>query len=172
MKFRRATNIPETAPGVRLVWVHIWGYQAGAGAWWGALSAPQARIWLKTTIAGYIPKLITLAEELRRRLLNMDRSHTWEEQRQVIDDFLQKMCDSGYGESTRMEVIKSAITKYHRQLMEQDSGGRRIYRSAEEMASGRRLKGLLNQTWFRSKRGGTKITSAKDLPWRLQSVED
>ena len=90
----------------------------------------------------------------------------------MIDDFLQKMCDSGYGESTRLEVIKSAVTKYHRQLLEQDSGGRRIYRSAEEMTAGRKLKGLLNQTWFRSKRCGVKITPAKDLPWSLQSVEE
>ena len=59
-------------------------------------------------------KLITLAEELRRRLLNMETFHTWDEQRHVIKDFLQKMCDSGYGESTRLEVIKSAITKYYR----------------------------------------------------------
>ena len=102
----------------------------------------------------------------------MDTSHTWDEQRQVIKDFLQKMCDSGYGKSTRLEVIKSAITKYYRQLMEQESGGRRIYRSTEEMAVGRRLKVFLNQTWFRSKRGGVKITPAKDLPWRLQSVEE
>ena len=57
-------------------------------------------------------------------------------------------------------------------LMEQESGGRRIYRSADEMAAGRKLKGLLNQTWFKSKRGGSKVTLAKDLPWRLQSVEE
>ena len=102
----------------------------------------------------------------------MDTSHTWEEQRDIIKDFLQKMCDSGYGESTRSEVIKSATTKYFRQLMEQESGGRRLYRSAQEMAAGRRLKGLLNQTWFKSKRGGSKVTSAKDLPWKLQYIEE
>ena len=48
--------------------------------------------------------------------------------------------------------------------MEQESGGKRLYRSAEEMASARRLKDLSTKTWFRSKRGGAKVTPGKDLP--------
>ena len=40
------------------------------------------------------------------------------------------------------------------------------------MTSGRRLKGLLNQMWFKSKRGGTKLSPSKDLPWNLQMKEE
>ena len=34
-------------------------------------------------------KLITLAEEMRRRFLHMDTSHTWEDQVPVLKDFIQ-----------------------------------------------------------------------------------
>ena len=72
----------------------------------------------------------------------MDRYHSWEDQREVVSDYIQKMCDSGYDHPTRVEVIKSGVKKYFRQVVEQESGGRRIYRSAEEMASSRKLKVL------------------------------
>ena len=55
--------------------------------------------------------------------------------------------------------------------MEQESGGKRGYRSAEEMASARRLKNLTNKTWFRSKRGGIQVTPNKDLPQTVQNKE-
>ena len=55
--------------------------------------------------------------------------------------------------------------------MEHESGGKRVYRSAEEMASARRLKELTNKTWFRSRRGGAQITPNKDLPWTVQNNE-
>ena len=94
----------------------------------------------------------------------MDADHTWEEQKVVLSDFLQKMTDSGYDHPTSTEVIKSAVKKFYRQVMEQESGGKRIYRSAEDMAAARRLKDLTNKTWFRSKRGGAGLTPSKDLP--------
>ena len=46
-----------------------------------------------------------------------------------------------------------------------------MYRSAEEMAEGRRLKTLLNKTWFKSRRGGQALTPKKDLPYYVQEVE-
>ena len=84
----------------------------------------------------------------------MDTDHTWEEQRSVLSDFIQKMTNSGYDHPTRTEVIKSAARKFYCQVMEQELGGKMIYRSAEEMAAARRIKELSNKTWFRSRRGG------------------
>ena len=104
------------------------------------------------------------AEEMRRRLLHMDIRHSRQEQMEVMKDFLQKLCDSGYSHPTRMEIVKSAARKYYRQRMNQDAGGQRLYRSAEEMAGARRIKPLLNITWFKSKRGGHRVTPAKDVP--------
>ena len=44
---------------------------------------------------GWRSKLVTLAEELRRRFLHMDAAHLQEERALVIGDFLTKMADSG-----------------------------------------------------------------------------
>ena len=81
------------------------------------------------------------------------------------------MTDSGYNHQTRSEVIKSAAKKFYHQLIEQELGGKRLYRSAEDMAAARRLKDLTNKTWFQSKRGGANITPGKDLSWTTQIKE-
>ena len=88
----------------------------------------------------------------------MDSHHVWDDQKDVMMDFIQKMCDSGYDHQARMEVILSGVKKFYRQVIEQESGGRRIYRSQEDMASARRLKSFRNKTWFRNRRGGMKLT--------------
>ena len=54
------------------------------------------------------------------------------------------MCDSGYDHSTRMEVIKAGTKKYFRQVSGDESGGKKLHRSMDEMASARKLKSLMN----------------------------
>ena len=76
----------------------------------------------------------------------MDKYHSWEDQREVLTDFIQKMSDSGYEHKMRMEVIMSGVKKYFRQIVEQESGGKRLYRSQEDMAQSRKLKSLRNKT--------------------------
>ena len=41
-------------------------------------------------------KIITLAEETKRRLYNQDTAHTVEERMKDLDIFIQKLADSGY----------------------------------------------------------------------------
>ena len=89
----------------------------------------------------------------------------------MVGDFLKKMADSGYGHPTRNETILSAVRKYYRQILEQETGGRRLYRSSGEMAETRKLKSLMNKTWFKSKRGGQNQTPKKDLPHYLKDQE-
>ena len=55
----------------------------------------------------------------------MDMDHSQEEKKEIIGDFLQKMADSGYKHPSRKEIIKSAVKKYYRQLLEQETGGRK-----------------------------------------------
>ena len=62
----------------------------------------------------------------------MDGYHKWDNQ-EVFSDFIQKMCDSGYYQATILEVIKSAVKKFYCQVIEQESGGKRLYRLSEEM---------------------------------------
>ena len=120
---------------------------------------------------GWRPKIVTMEEEFRRRLLHMDTEHNEEDKKVVIQDFLQKMADSGYQHPVRKEVIKSAVTKFYRQILEQETGGRQLYRSTEDMAEARRLKSLMDKIWFKSKRGGQSLTPRKDLPHNVQKEE-
>ena len=101
----------------------------------------------------------------------MDRFHSIGEKREILQDYIQKMCDSGYSHETRMEIIKSGTRKYYRQVLQQETGGQRINRGPEEMWEKRRIKPLLNKSWYRSKRGGTKATAAKDLPFYLLDTQ-
>ena len=61
----------------------------------------------------------------------MDKDHSQQDIKIVIHDFLQKMADSGYQHPVRKEVIKSAVTKFYRQILEQETGGWQLYRTAE-----------------------------------------
>ena len=116
-------------------------------------------------------KIITLSEEMRRRLLHMDSGHCQSEILDIVKDHMQKLADSGYQHSTRMEITASAARKFFRQAMDQALGGRRLHRNAEEMAKSRTLKSLLNTTWFKSKRGGKEITAGKDVPQYQREAE-
>ena len=53
-------------------------------------------------------KLVTLLEEMMRRLLNMDVYHFIEEKEKVLTHFLQKLADSGYTHPARVKIVKSA----------------------------------------------------------------
>ena len=96
---------------------------------------------------------------------NMDTYHTMEERKQVLNRFLIKMADSGYGPPTRAEIIKSGLRKYYRRLGDQETGGPKLYRGPEEMRENRQYKELLTKRWFRPRRGGEKERERKESPW-------
>ena len=50
------------------------------------------------------PKITTLAEELGRRLVNMDPYHTEQERSDVVQDFIQKLTDSSYSHIHRRDI--------------------------------------------------------------------
>ena len=102
----------------------------------------------------------------------MDGRHSNGDREEVKRDLLQKMADSGYSHEARREVIASATRKYCRQLMNQMAGGQRIYRTSAEMATSRSIKDFLNTNWFKSKRGGKRITESKDVPSHIRLKED
>ena len=77
-------------------------------------------------------KLVTLGEEVKRILMNMDRNHTEEEKAVEVEKFLRKMVNSGYGPPTRKEVAISGIRRFYRKLITQESGGPRVYRTPEQ----------------------------------------
>ena len=82
-------------------------------------------------------EIITLAEEVKRRLANMDRSHGKEERKEELRRFSQKMVDSAYGKDTRHEIIRSGDKRYYRLIVQELAGVRKLYRSREDMKEGR-----------------------------------
>ena len=106
-------------------------------------------------------------KEFRRRLLHIDTLYSKAEKEEVVRVFI----DSDYKHKTRKEIILSAVRKYYRQILEQETGRRQLYRSAKEMVESRRMKSLQNKTWFKSKRGRQNLTPRKDLPHYVQSIE-
>ena len=109
-------------------------------------------------------KIVTLGEEVKRRLMNSDRQHTEEERAAILRTFLVKMANSGYGPPTRKEVLKSGIRKYFRKLFTEQTGGPRLYRTDQEMKEGRRFKFMLTKTWYKPKRGGRVAREKKESP--------
>ena len=101
-------------------------------------------------------KIVTLGEELKRRMMNTDGAHSEEEIVEIGRRFLKKMTDSGYGTATREEVIKSGLRSYYRRLGEAQKEGRGVYRSSQQMKESRRYKSLQKKTWFKSRRGGVR----------------
>ena len=53
-------------------------------------------------------KIVTMSEELRRRLRNSDKRHTVPE----LVEIVRKMSDSGYDPGARAEVLKPALRKF------------------------------------------------------------
>ena len=109
-------------------------------------------------------KIVTLAEEIKRRMLNMDTEHTKEERLTVIRKFIQKMVDSSYTTETRREILASGITRYYRLVLQDMAGKRNLYRTSEEMKGGRERKSLIVKTWFKTQRGGSRVSEDKDFP--------
>ena len=111
-------------------------------------------------------KIVTLAEEVRRRMMNMDRQSTKKERLEVLRKFSQKLEDSSYSKDVRQEILKSGLTRYYRLVLQEVAGGRKLYRSAQEMKDGRSLKLHRAKSWFKSRRGGGKIVERMDFPER------
>lgn len=94
----------------------------------------------------------------------MDSDHKEPETKEVVTDYLQKLTDNDYDHNTRMEIVKSTTKKYFGQVMDQESGGRRLQRSASGMSKERTLKAFLTKNWYKSRRGGKNAMAAKDDP--------
>ena len=107
-------------------------------------------------------KLVTLSEEVGRRMKNMDSKHTVQERVDVLGVFLQKLCDSNYDQNTREEIIKSGLRKFYREWNRREMESKSLYRSKGEMLEARTTKQLFNKVWFKRKRGGRDIRAEKE----------
>ena len=61
-------------------------------------------------------------------------------------------------------MIVSGLSRYYRIRLQEAAGGRKLYRSAGEMKKARILKPLKQKAWYKARRGGTRVSAAKDFP--------
>ena len=77
---------------------------------------------------------------------------------------LERFLKSGYGKQMRREILKAGVKRYYRPRLQEEVGGRSLYRSLQEMAPQRSSKQMMTRTWFRPRRGGNKVSLQMDYP--------
>ena len=88
-------------------------------------------------------KMAVLHREAVRRMLNMDKLHSWQEVTATLNIFSKKLERSGYPASVRADVVRSAIQTYWKMRGEEDEGIRPLYRP---------------RTWHEEKRSVEKVS--------------
>ena len=106
--------------------------------------------------------MVTLGEEVRRRLRNTDRLHFETELVSILTTISQKLIDSQYDTLSRQEVLKSGVRKYFRELASAVKVGRSLYRTRKEMDGKKEILSLINKLWFRRIRGGNQARLMKE----------
>ena len=101
------------------------------------------------TVQSYIIRLTVIGEKSE-----MDQQNTEEEITEVVQDYIQKLMDSGYSHNHRKEILRSGCEKFCRRQIEDLTGGRQLYWTKGQMKAARKAKKLSNQYLFKSSRGG------------------
>ena len=74
-------------------------------------------------------KMAVLHREAVRRLLNMDRLHSWAEVVETLNRYSRKLERSGYSARSRADIIRASIQTYWKMRKDEDEGRRPLYRS-------------------------------------------
>ena len=96
-------------------------------------------------------KIKVLSNEMTRRLLNTKEDLGSEVRIAVVNDYCQKLCNSGYSNDKIRRIVLCGIKSYERKLrMSKTEGGRRIHRSSKQSGASRYRKKVLGKTeWYR-----------------------
>ena len=98
-------------------------------------------------------KMKILANDLTRRLLNMSEDLGMDERVKVIDDYSQKIINSGYSRDQTRKIVINGIKAYENKLELCRRGERKLHRNAAESFGKRSRKKLLDKTeWFKDKK--------------------
>ena len=107
----------------------------------------------KTSAMEENSKMQILANDLVRRLRNTMRSLDKSYKRQVVEQYSQKLLNSGYARDQVIKIVVAGIRGYERQVKRCAVEGRPLYRTAKQSSAGRFRKKVLGKSeWFRTKR--------------------
>ena len=96
-------------------------------------------------------KMKILANDLIRRLLNTSEAMGIEERIKIVDQYSQKLINSGYGVDQVQKIIINGIKGYERRLKEDRDGSRGLHRTAGQSAGIRTRNKLLDKSeWFKT----------------------
>ena len=99
-------------------------------------------------------KMKTLSNDLIRRLLNTSEYLEDGVRVKVIDDYSQKLFNSGFGTEQVRRIIINGISGYEKKLKESENiPGRKLHRTSKESSGKRQRKKLLGKSeWFKKKK--------------------
>ena len=86
---------------------------------------------MRDSAAPLSQKRTVLTQEGIRTLKNFKKELDWDQKAKHLDNFMQKMKNSGYDEKFRLEVLKSSINGYEKILEDGEKGVKPVYRNKE-----------------------------------------
>ena len=121
-------------------------------------------------------KRTTSSQEVIRILRNCHPSLPWEEKVTHLNEFSERLRDSGYPERTRAEIIQSGLTGYERMKEVESNGGRPVNRlKGHEENERRKEKARKITNWYKNNMYSTVLfvpcTPRSTLANRLKEVE-
>ena len=120
---------------------------------------------MKDSAAPLNQKRTVLTQEGIRRLKNCKNVLPWEQKVTHLNKFMQKMKNSGYDETFRLEILKSSINGYEKILEDDSNGIKPVYRSKEwkEKNKWNEKKKFKKENWWKGK-GNTQNKSVIFVP--------
>ena len=98
-------------------------------------------------------KVASLTQDLVRRMKNTSELVDQEERNKVVDNYAQKLANSGYGKEQIKKIIIAGLMGYERRIRESKRTGKPLHMGAKDSKEGRRRKKLLDKsTWFKKRR--------------------
>ena len=107
----------------------------------------------RRTAMGENQRVQILTQEVIRRLGNTIEGLPYEEYQCMIDNFCQKLCNSGYGEEQMRKIVVAGIRGWGAKITRCETEGRRVRRTARDSLELRmRTKLTGKRTWFKKKK--------------------
>ena len=84
--------------------------------------------------------------------MNTDRHTKTETRAEIINKFINKLSNSGYGEKYREEIVKSGLTGYYHKVDRENKGGEPINRDANRNRAGKKIAKMIRKVnWLQPK---------------------
>ena len=109
--------------------------------------------------------IMSLSNEVGRRLDNCSPSIPIQDKVEILDEFSQKLTNSGHSIKTVRTILVGGIKGFQRRVARSKERGEPLHRSSKQSAKSRRTKKLLAKTqWFRKDEESSQRYEASPCP--------